>query len=169
MLFRETETFIAAFEGQPGEAVTGQERARRANVHWGELLDDASAVLGVAALFGCAICGAISAGISLGRGIYKVAHGDRSGWLDIAGAASFGVGKALSVGNRIYRARALARIPRFVRGRPANRVARHAVRLRAYKFKRYVIRPHHYADTGYGIYQSASWVRAKARDGFKYR
>lgn len=60
-----------------------------------EFADDAAGVLGVAAMFGCAVCGVVSAGISLVNGIYKVSRGDSSGWLDIGSAATLGVGKAL--------------------------------------------------------------------------
>ncbi|WP_349885374.1 RHS repeat-associated core domain-containing protein [Microbacterium sp. WHRI 7836] len=61
-----------------------------------EFADDAAGVLGVAAMFGCAVCGIVSAGISLANGIYKVSQGDSSGWLDIGSAATLGIGKALT-------------------------------------------------------------------------
>jgi RHS repeat-associated protein len=52
---------------------------------WGKWLDRASFGLGVAGMFGCGPCAAASAAISLGRGIYRIKHGDRSGWWDVAG------------------------------------------------------------------------------------
>ena len=66
----------------------------------GDAVDDISGVLGVAAMFGCLVCGAVSAVLSIGSGIVKVANGDAGGWLDIAAGATFGTGKAVSAVSR---------------------------------------------------------------------
>jgi hypothetical protein len=62
---------------------------------WGKWIDRVGTGLAIAGMFGCAACSAISAGISLGRGMYKVYHGDRSGWMDIAGSANLWCRKGL--------------------------------------------------------------------------
>ncbi|WP_248151108.1 RHS repeat-associated core domain-containing protein, partial [Microbacterium aoyamense] len=62
-----------------------------------EVLGDISLVLGVAAIFGCAVCGIVSAGISLGLAINAFAKGDpQTGVSELVAVASFGVGAAVS-------------------------------------------------------------------------
>ncbi|MFD0772530.1 RHS repeat-associated core domain-containing protein [Streptomonospora algeriensis] len=69
---------------------------------WGQALDDAGLVLGAVGLVGafaacsvvCLVAAGVSAAIGLGRGFYKVSNGNNSGWLDMAGGVTFGVGKA---------------------------------------------------------------------------
>ncbi|WP_329321715.1 RHS repeat-associated core domain-containing protein [Streptomyces sp. NBC_01262] len=87
-------------------------------IGWGKWLDRASTVLAVAGMVGICpgVCSALSAGISLGRGIYKVRHHDRSGWLDIAGSATFGAGKGLGWAGRAWKARKMSRYAKGIRG-----------------------------------------------------
>ena len=86
-------------------------------VKWGKWIDRAGTGLAIAGMFGCAVCAAVSAGISLGRGIYKVRHHDRSGWLDIAGAGAFGAAKGLRYAGRIWKSRNIAKYAKGVRGK----------------------------------------------------
>ncbi|WP_234467784.1 DNRLRE domain-containing protein [Streptomyces sp. MBT62] len=118
---------------------------------WGKWLDRASTGLAVAGMFGCVVCSGISAGISFGRGIYKVKHGDRSGWLDIAGSATFGAGKGFGWAGRAWKSRKMARYAKGVRG--AGRAAKRARSRAAAASRRY---HHRYTrraealDTWYG-------------------
>jgi RHS repeat-associated protein len=84
--------------------------------HWGKWLDRAATGLSVAAMFGCGPCAAASAAISLGRGIYKVRHGDRSGWFDVAGSAFYGSARGLRYSSRLVRSYRMGRAPKGVRG-----------------------------------------------------
>jgi hypothetical protein len=84
---------------------------------WGKWIDRVGTGLAIAGMFGCAACSAISAGISLGRGIYKFRHGDRSGWMDIAGSATFGAGKGFRYAGKFLQGRKMARYTKGVRGR----------------------------------------------------
>jgi RHS repeat-associated protein len=133
---------------------------------WGKWIDRVGTGLAIAGMFGCAACSAISAGISLGRGIYKVRHGDRSGYLDIAGSVTFGAGKAFKYGGRIWKSRKMARYPKGVRGR--GRAYKRARSRAAKANRRYHRRYTHRADridrwyggasTAYGMYgEYRSW------------
>jgi RHS repeat-associated protein len=132
----------------PNDSINSQDLTGK--FAWGEVLDDSAGILGVAALFGCGICAAVSAGISLGRGIYKLSHGDKDGWWDIAGAATFGVGKALKIGVRVWRAKKLADTPKWVRGK-TNAAKRVAIKRQASSFRRNVIAPYATVERVYGI------------------
>ncbi|NNM47775.1 DNRLRE domain-containing protein [Knoellia koreensis] len=112
---------------------------------WGKWLDRAATGLAIAGMFGCAACAAVSAGISLGRGIYKVRHGDRSGWIDIAGAGAFGAAKGLRYAGRIWKARRIAQYPKGVRGGRASYNKRMRQRT-ARQHRRYERRYVHRAD-----------------------
>ncbi|MDX2647904.1 hypothetical protein PV341_30900 [Streptomyces sp. PA03-1a] len=111
---------------------------------WGKWLDRASTGLAVAGMFGCAACAAISAGISLGRGIYKVRHHDRSGWIDIAGSVTFGAGKGFGAAGRLWKARRLGRAPKGIAGR--GRYYKRARSRAAKASRRYHRRYTHRAD-----------------------
>ncbi|MFF5146707.1 DNRLRE domain-containing protein [Streptomyces sp. NPDC013157] len=84
---------------------------------WGKWIDRVGTGLAIAGMFGCAACSAISAGISVARGAYKVYHGDRSGWMDIAGGATFGAGKGFRYFGRLSKSRRMARFAKGARGR----------------------------------------------------
>ncbi|MFL1434767.1 RHS repeat-associated core domain-containing protein [Nocardiopsis protaetiae] len=59
-------------------------------LNWGNVADDIGMVMGVAGLFGCAVCAGISAGIGLVRGVQKIMDGDNSGYLDAFAVGPFG-------------------------------------------------------------------------------
>ncbi|MFF7364607.1 RHS repeat-associated core domain-containing protein [Streptomyces sp. NPDC008125] len=127
---------------------------------WGKWLDRAGTGLAIAGMFGCAACSAISAGISLGRGIYKVRHHDRSGWMDIAGSATFGAGKGFRYAGKFWKGRKMARYAKGARGRgrynkrmrsraaKANRRYHHRYTRRADGIDRW----YGGATTAYGLY-----------------
>ncbi|WP_405803520.1 hypothetical protein OG729_00540 [Streptomyces sp. NBC_00210] len=127
---------------------------------WGKWIDRVGTGLAIAGMFGCAACSAISAGISLGRGIYKVRHGDRTGWMDIAGSATFGAGKGFRYAGRFWKGRKMARYAKGVRGS-----GRYNKRMRSRAAKANRRYHHHYtrradgidrwyggASTAYGLY-----------------
>nr|WP_281381995.1 RHS repeat-associated core domain-containing protein [Nocardiopsis mwathae] len=61
--------------------------------NWGQALDDAGLVLGVAGMFGCALCAVGAAGIAAGRATYKFFN-DEEGWYwDMIAAGTFGAGR----------------------------------------------------------------------------
>lgn len=127
---------------------------------WGKWLDRAGTGLAIAGMFGCAACSAISAGISLGRGIYKVRHHDRSGWMDIAGSATFGAGKGFRYAGKFWKGRKMARYAKGARGNgrynkrmrsraaKANRRYHHRYTRRADRVDRW----YGGATTAYGLY-----------------
>ncbi|ANF31799.1 hypothetical protein A0130_09030 [Leifsonia xyli] len=125
---------------------------------WGAFADDVSGALGIAALFGCTICGAVSAGISAARGIYQLATGDVAGGVEnLISAASFGAGKAIATVSKVVRNVRLAKAPAFARGKPANVAKRAAIKATHRKVMKYVARPVRAAVKAYGIYQSIKW------------
>ncbi|MDH6180398.1 hypothetical protein M2152_000580 [Microbacteriaceae bacterium SG_E_30_P1] len=93
----------------------------------GEVADFAAGALGVLALFGCAACGVISAGISLVTGVARLATGNQEGWVDLIGAATFGASTGVVMVAKSVTKAALKQTPRFVRGTP-NIPARNAIR-----------------------------------------
>lgn len=108
-------------------------------------------VMGVAGMFGCGVCAGISAGISLVRGAYKLSRGDRSGWLDLAGAVTFGVGKGLKALNSARTSRAMAQYPKGVRGAGrAYKAARKTITAQSRRFSRGPIRRADRVDRAYG-------------------
>ncbi|WP_216093152.1 PA14 domain-containing protein [Curtobacterium sp. UCD-KPL2560] len=120
---------------------------------WVNLADNISSGLGVAALFGCGVCGIISSVLAVGVGVYKLSKGDKSGWLDLAGAASFGVGRGLEAGVKAYRGvQAASKV---------GRVARKAAaigRARGARVAKYVFNSHKAADFVYGAGRGATWI-----------
>jgi hypothetical protein len=88
-------------------------------------IDRVGTGLAIAGMFCCAACSAISAGISVARGAYKVYHGDRSGWMDTAGGATFGARKGFRFFERLSKSRRMARFAKGARGR-----GRHNKRMR---------------------------------------
>jgi RHS repeat-associated protein len=110
---------------------------------YGAIIDHINTGLSVAAMFGCGPCGAISAGISVARGAYKVfVKHDRSGWMDIADGAMFGAAKGLEKLGELNRVRKMARFPKGVAGEARSyKRARGAIAAahRAYE-RRYVAR-----------------------------
>jgi len=126
------------------------------DVDWGEVLDDASGILAVAGMFGCGACAVVSAGISLGRGIYKVAHGDADGWLDIGASATFGVAKGLRLGAKLVTKIGYKSFPKFVRGKPANAGVRADIRQTASNLRR-AARPVEVADRIWGVFSLVTW------------
>ncbi|TQK42329.1 RHS repeat-associated protein [Streptomyces sp. SLBN-118] len=113
---------------------------------WGKWIDRVGTGLAIAGMFGCAACSAISAGISLGRGIYKVRHGDRSGWMDIAGSATFGAGKGFRYAGKFWKGRKMARYAKGARGR-----GRYNKRMRSRAAKAHRLYHHHYTRRADGI------------------
>jgi hypothetical protein len=83
-----------------------------------DTLDIISGGLGIAALFGCGPCAIMAAVISVGSGLTKLSRGDSDGWWDVAGAATFGLGKVLKLGTQLNRISKVAKSPKFVRGKP---------------------------------------------------
>jgi RHS repeat-associated protein len=131
---------------------------------WGKWLDRAGAVLGVAAMFGCGPCAVISAGISLGRGIYKIRKGDRSGWVDLIGVGTFGAAKALKYGSKLVKARRIARAPKGVPGRSRYyKKQRKRAAAADRRFQRKVVRRADRIDTGWGYYSTYT----AGRDGYR--
>ncbi|KJY28949.1 hypothetical protein VR46_37560, partial [Streptomyces sp. NRRL S-444] len=132
---------------------------------WGKFLDRVGTGLAIAGMFGCGACALVSAGISLGRGIYKVSRGDREGWMDIAGAATFGAGRAVTRFNNVRRASRMAKAPKGVRGRSR---AHKRVRSRASKahrrYNRRVVRRVHGVDRYYGYYSTGYSLYGEWRD-----
>ncbi|MDM4764416.1 RHS repeat-associated core domain-containing protein [Galbitalea sp. SE-J8] len=131
-----------------------------------DTLDTASAVLGVAGMLGCAICAGASAAISLGTGIYRLSQGDADGWLDLAGAATFGVGKALNVGLKLTKATKIAKsaskinslkIPPKVKVRMMTN-ARKRIRIQHRKTRSAVIGSYDALDTAYGAYTATTFA-----------
>ncbi|MGV8884364.1 MAG: RHS repeat-associated core domain-containing protein [Microbacteriaceae bacterium] len=132
---------------------------------WGEALDFASGALGVASMFGCTACGVVSAVISAGRGIYKLlVEKDSSGWGDLASAATLGVGKALSLGNKLIKASRLAAKPKWVRGsKSPNEQVRKTVKAQHGAFDRNYIRPYRIGTHVYGSVESYRWLDKNIR------
>jgi RHS repeat-associated protein len=85
--------------------------------NWGKRLDRLGTGLAVAGLLGCGPCAAAAAVISLGRGAYKIAHGDRSGWVDLAGSGTYGTAKGLRYGSKLLRKYRMKRYPKGMRGK----------------------------------------------------
>ena len=125
-----------------------------------EFADDAAGVLGVAAMFGCAVCGVVSAGISLVNGIYKVSRGDSSGWLDIGSAATLGVGKALGMVVKAVRSNS-----RGIQSMPATTFKRYAQTNKVpsargwSRLERKIKRTWGPAAALYGAYNTVLWGR----------
>ncbi|MGW0435028.1 DNRLRE domain-containing protein [Micromonospora sp. NPDC003197] len=137
---------------------------------WGKWLDRAGAVLGVAAMFGCGPCAAVSAGISLGRGIYKLRRGDRSGWSDIVGAGTFGAAKALRYGGKFVKSRRIKKAPKGVAGRSKYyKKKRKQAAAKHRKYQRRVVRRADRIDTGWGYYSTGVSARDGYRDYRKWR
>ncbi len=93
-------------------------------------------------MFGCVACGIVSAGISVGVGLYKMSQGDVSGAIDVASAATLGVGKLLSRSLKVQRT-AIAQIPKGARDGTASiskRMRQHAAQA-ARTYQREVVRP----------------------------
>ncbi|MGC0335195.1 hypothetical protein [Streptomyces sp. SLBN-8D4] len=84
---------------------------------WGKRIDRVRTGPAKAGMLGCAACSAISAGSSVARGAYKVYHGDRSEWMDVAQGATFGAGKGFRYFGRLSKSRRMARFARGARGR----------------------------------------------------
>jgi RHS repeat-associated protein len=148
----------------PNDPINGSDLTGKAGFDWLDLLDNISGVLGVAALFGCTICGIASSAISLGVGIYKVANGDASGWIDIGSAATLGVGKALRVVSKVVTKVRLAAVPKFVRGSAlANAAKRAAIKSGRSAFRRNVARPVERGLAVYGAVSSAKWAYDKGK------
>ena len=109
---------------------------------WGKWIDRVGTGLAIAGMFGCAACSAISAGISVARGAYKVYHGDRSGWMDIAGGATFGAGKGFRYFGKLSKSRRMARYAKGVggRGRYNKRMRSRAAKANRHYHHRYTRR-----------------------------
>ncbi|MCW2901289.1 MAG: hypothetical protein JWO67_3554, partial [Streptosporangiaceae bacterium] len=132
--------------------------------HWGAWIDRVNTVLGVAAMFGCAVCAGVSAAISLGRGAYKLSHRDKSGWWDLAGAASFGAGKALVRFGRAVRASRIARAPKGIRGMTNYYRGRRAAAAAWHRgYEAHVIARHARIDRAYGIYTTGQAIYGEYR------
>ncbi|MGO4301808.1 PA14 domain-containing protein [Leifsonia sp. RAF41] len=130
---------------------------------WGAVADDVSGALGIAALFGCGLCGAVSAGISAARGVYQIATGDVAGGvMNLASAATFGAGKAIAVVSKAVRSVRLAKAPAYLRGKPANVAKRAAIKATHRKVMRNVVRPVRIAAYAHGVVQGAAWVHSYA-------
>ncbi|MFG2823343.1 DNRLRE domain-containing protein [Kitasatospora sp. NPDC048365] len=123
-------------------------------------VDRTSTVLAVAGMFGCGPCSVASAVISVGSGVVKVATGDRSGWIDIAGGATFGAGKGLAFMGRFAKAKKLKSAPKGVAGmgkankRARSRAARDHERFDA-RYTRRADRTDQWygsGSTAYGLY-----------------
>ncbi|MBG6214468.1 RHS repeat-associated protein, partial [Cryobacterium sp. CAN_C3] len=147
----------------PSDPINQFDLTGEARIAWGDALDNAAGILGMAALFGCAICAGLSAGISLGRGIYKLANG-QNGWGDIASAATFGAGKALTYGAKIAKIVILKRYPTWVRGNKLqNAPIRRQIKQSFGRFNRSVVRPFHVAERVYGAVESTRYVHGLAK------
>ncbi|KOY53982.1 DNRLRE domain-containing protein [Streptomyces sp. XY332] len=132
---------------------------------WGKFLDRVGTGLAIAGMFGCGACALVSAGISLGRGIYKVSRGDREGWMDIAGAATFGAGRAVTRFNNVRRASRMAKAPKGVRGRSrAHKRARSRASKAHRRYNRRVVRRVHGVDRYYGYYSTGYSLYGEWRD-----
>ena len=132
---------------------------------WGGFFDNSAAVLGILGLFGCAACAVVSAGISLGRGIYQVRHNQRGGWGNIAGAATFGVGRVLIRGGQGWRSHQMNRYPKGIANRGSyNRNSRKRIARTYRSYQRRYVRPYQRIDRAYGTYQAASWGYGYGRD-----
>jgi hypothetical protein len=126
-------------------------------VHWGRIADDASTVLGFAGIW-CTVCAAASASISLIRGIYQLSHGDRAGWANLAGAATFGVGKALGAGAKWLRSARIKRFPKGIRGRSAQmKRGRHRAAQSERRFQRRFIKRYDKANAAYATVTMIRW------------
>lgn len=97
-------------------------------------------------MFTCAVA---SAGISLGRGIYKMKHGHKmDGLLDIAGAGTFSAAKGLKYANETRRS---IKIGGTAAGK-AGKKARSRI-VKEYKhFDRKVVRTADRVDKAYGAF-----------------
>ncbi|WP_181139696.1 DNRLRE domain-containing protein [Streptomyces sp. Ru71] len=117
---------------------------------WGKFFDRVGTGLSIAGAFGCGPCAAGAAVIGGARGIYKVTHGDRSGWIDIAGSAFYGGAKAAKWGGKLMKSRRIAKNPKGVKGKGNKRgPARKHKRARskaAKKHKRHHRKVVHRAD-----------------------
>ncbi|MER7334191.1 MULTISPECIES: DNRLRE domain-containing protein [unclassified Micromonospora] len=131
---------------------------------WGKWLDRTGAVLGFAAMFGCGPCAVISAGISLGRGIYKIRKGDRSGWVDLVGVGTFGAAKALRYGGKFVKNRRIKNAPKGVPGRSKYyKKKRKQAAAKNRRYQRKVVRRADRIDTGWGVWSSYT----AGRDGYR--
>jgi RHS repeat-associated protein len=107
----------------------------------GLLLDDIAAVTGLLALIpvpGLNVAlAAVSASITIGRGIYKLTQGNAGGVADIAVGLLPGVGPAMRLGNSAIRASRLAEFPRFVNGTTRiNQAVRDGIKSQHARFAR---------------------------------
>jgi RHS repeat-associated protein len=138
---------------------------------WGNIIDTVNTGLSVAALLGCGPCAAASAAISLGRGLYKVAHGDKSGWMDLASAATFGVGKGLKMARDLSKAGKMLSAPKGGLAKEAvkNKRARQEAAQAARKMDRTWIKGADRLDRAYGAataaYSIGQMGYKKARHG----
>ncbi|MFG3496817.1 hypothetical protein [Streptomyces sp. NPDC047886] len=113
--------------------------------------------LSVAAMFGCGPCAVGAAAISIGRGIYKVRGGDRSGWLDIAGGAFYGGAKIAEFGGKWWKNRRMRAHPKGrTNGRArAHKRARQKAAARHRSYNRLVVRRANRLDRWYGYGSTA--------------
>lgn len=133
---------------------------------WGKFLDNAAFVLGVAAIFGCGACAVVSAGISLGRGIYKIRKnpGKPDGYIDVASSLTFGAGRILTKAFSAGKNAARAAKPLYQRGKPVNRAVRKAINRKYNARDRAFARPFRRVDAAYGIYAAGSGTYERARN-----
>jgi hypothetical protein len=132
---------------------------------WGKFFDRAATVLAVASLFGCGVCAVASAAISLGRGIYKVTHGDRGGWWDIAGSVTFGAGRGLRLANNLRKAKAVGRASKGIarKGRLHKRLRSKAA-ARHRNFNRRYTRRADRIDKAYGYFSLGKTAHDEYRE-----
>lgn len=138
-------------------------KVKMPSVKWGQWIDRVNTGLQVATVFGCGVCAGVSAAISVGRGIYKVRSGDRSGWLDIAGAGLHGAARGLKYAGKLRRARTIAKHPKGIRGKAGyHKQQRKKAAKRHRRWERTVVRRADRIDRAYGAY-------GLAQDGYRMR
>ena len=128
----------------------------------GNLLDDIAAVTGVLAFipipgFNVAMA-AISAGITVGRGIYKVSRGDSTGLADVAIGLLPGASGVLKGANTVIKTLRLSKKPLWQNGtKSINAQAREIIKRQHSKFERSSIASVGTAVRTYGFVNSWHW------------
>ena len=88
-----------------------------------------------------------------------LANGDAAGALDLAAAATFGIGKGLAAANKLRKAIDLKGAPKYVRGSTKfNSAKRNAATNRYKRFNYNVLRPYKKTEKVYGVVSSAVWA-----------
>ncbi|MEX3107202.1 MULTISPECIES: DNRLRE domain-containing protein [unclassified Streptomyces] len=133
---------------------------------WGKMFDRVGMGLSVAAMFGCGPCAAGAAAISIGRGVYKVRRGDRSGWIDIAGGAFYSGAKIAKYGGKWSKSRRMKANPKGARnGRAkAHKRARQKAAARHRRYNRTTVRRADRLDRWYGYGSTAYSAYGEWRD-----